>query len=81
MTGVLWERGLANPSSVSLEDVRQVQDHCYRQRRHNPQVAEWHYQLHRKHEENAMRRATERRVEELRQAGWSQSPDLAVDST
>jgi hypothetical protein len=72
MTSVLWARGLVDPASVTTEEVRQVQDHSYRQRRDNPQVAEWHYQLHRKHEENAMRQATQRRLDELKQAGWLQ---------
>lgn len=70
MTGELWARGLTDLASVTLEEIRRVQDHSYRQRRHNPQVAEWHYRLRRKHEEANMRQATERRLQELQHAGW-----------
>lgn len=65
MTDELWDRGVRNPSIVTVGDCRSVQDHSYRLRRDSPQVAEWYYRLRRSSDENAMRRATERKVAQL----------------
>jgi hypothetical protein len=65
MADALWERGINDVGSVTVADCRSVQDHSYRLRRHSPQVAQWYYKWNRARDENAMRRATERKVAQL----------------
>lgn len=65
MADDLLEAGAANLGAVTIADCRAVQDHSYRLRRHSPQVAEWYYRLRRDRDEEAMKRATERKVAQL----------------
>lgn len=74
LTNHLWDKAVDNPSSVGALDCRVVQDHSYRHRRHNPQVAEWYYRFTRDAEEQNMREATERKLAELRRASWWVEP-------
>ena len=74
LTNQLWDQAVADPQSVTAADCRVVQDHSYRHRRHNPQVAEWYYRFTRDAEEQNMREATERKLAELRRAAWWVGP-------
>ncbi len=65
MTEHLLAKGAADPGAVTVTDCRAVQDHSYRLRRHSPQVAEWYYRIRRDRDEQAMKRATERKVAQL----------------
>jgi hypothetical protein len=65
LTDALWEKGVADPTTVTITDCREVQDHSYRLRRHSPQVAQWYYRLRRDRDEDAMIRATERKISRL----------------
>jgi hypothetical protein len=65
MADDLWERGVTHPGSVTVADIRAVQDHSYRLRRDGPQVAEWYYRRHRDEDEAAMRLATEHKLAQL----------------
>jgi hypothetical protein len=61
----LWERGVTDPTLVTVVDCRVLQDLNYRQRNHYPQVAEWYYRLRRAKDEDAMKRATEFMISRL----------------
>jgi hypothetical protein len=65
LTDSLWGKGVADPTLVTIADCRAVQDHSYRLRRHSPQVAEWYYRVRRDRDEDAMIRATERKISRL----------------
>ena len=53
----LWNKGVANPGSVSEHDCREVQDQSYALRRRGIQIPQLIYRLRRKQDEAAMRAA------------------------
>lgn len=56
----LWNKGAANPDSVSEHDCREVQDQTYALRRRGIQIPQLIYRLRRKQDEAAMRAAAAR---------------------
>ena len=65
MADALWDKGVADLNAVTAGDCRTVQDHSYRLRRTSPQVAEWYYRVYRNRDEEAMRRAAQRKIAQM----------------
>ncbi|MBI4339811.1 MAG: hypothetical protein HY680_07640 [Chloroflexi bacterium] len=70
----IWERGLEDPSQVSMADIRTIQDCVYRSRCESPPVPDWFYWRRRTKYESDASVGTQRLVEEFNQARQQASP-------